>query len=272
MSSSQRPAWPRSSATAVAFAPSACAARAALSPLPPATCTNPSGRWMSPRTSRSISKSLSTEGFAARQTITRRSPRSTASSASCIVGCASTPPAARVESAPHALAIARHRSSGSPPSIAARNPASNESPAPVVSTVATRIAAAVDALAGTDRDRAAVARLHHDESGRVGASTAIAASRSDVRARRVASISFGKQHVDRGQQVVEPAVPRTARVPVRIDRRGRPHPRALGEQLGRSGARARCRKYELTCTWRAEPQELGIDRAPPEGRRSCPAR
>ena len=40
-------------------------------PCPPATWTNPTGRWIAPSTNRSTSNSLSIEGFAATQTITR---------------------------------------------------------------------------------------------------------------------------------------------------------------------------------------------------------
>ena len=49
----------------------------------------------------------------------------------------SVPPAARVDSDPHATASRSAASSGRPSSQAARNPASNESPAPVVSTAST---------------------------------------------------------------------------------------------------------------------------------------
>ena len=87
-------------------APSACAARATFNPLPPATCMKPSGRWMSPFTRRSISKSLSIDGFAARQTITPALPSEQPTSASSIVGWAPVPPIARVDKAPHAFASA----------------------------------------------------------------------------------------------------------------------------------------------------------------------
>ena len=74
------------------------------------------------------------------------SPRESNVRTSSIVGWASTPPRARVESAPHAFAIASDRSSGSPASIEARYPASNASPAPVVSS-----ASIVGAAARTSR-------------------------------------------------------------------------------------------------------------------------
>ena len=67
-SCNHRPVCPRS-ATTQTSAPSDRAARATFSPLPPATCTKPDGRWMSPLTNRSTSNSRSTDGFAARQTI-----------------------------------------------------------------------------------------------------------------------------------------------------------------------------------------------------------
>ena len=65
----QPPTRVSQSATTQTSAPSDRAARATFSPLPPATCTKPDGRWMSPLTNRSTSNSRSTDGFAARQTI-----------------------------------------------------------------------------------------------------------------------------------------------------------------------------------------------------------
>ena len=52
-------------------APSACAARAAFSALPPGTATTRSGRWISPGRSASTMCSRSIEGEAATNAITR---------------------------------------------------------------------------------------------------------------------------------------------------------------------------------------------------------
>ena len=66
-----RPVWPPSSAIAWTSAPSACAARAALSALPPATATTACGRWISPGVTASTTWVRSIDGEAATKAITR---------------------------------------------------------------------------------------------------------------------------------------------------------------------------------------------------------
>ena len=67
-----------------------------MSLLPPAVCSNPMGRWMSPRTNRSTSKKKKIDGFSRRRRIAAQSPRSIASRASVMVGCVDVPPIPRV--------------------------------------------------------------------------------------------------------------------------------------------------------------------------------
>ena len=84
-----RPEWPPSGATARTPAPSAAAARATLSPLPPATATWRCGRWIAPGTRRATSNSRSIDGVVATQS------DHVSARASSIVGWAAVPPAAR---------------------------------------------------------------------------------------------------------------------------------------------------------------------------------
>ena len=70
----QRPACPPRSAAAVTSPPSAAAARATFRPLPPGTCANSAGRWISPGVSRSTANRRSTEGLAATHRITAAPP------------------------------------------------------------------------------------------------------------------------------------------------------------------------------------------------------
>ena len=111
---------------------------------------------------------------------------------SSIVGWASTPPTARVESAPQAFAIARERSSGSPASIEARYPASNASPAPVVSS-----ASIVGAAARTSRSpwaaRAPSAPSFATTTPARSASARTASSSSSMPAMREASVALGRK-------------------------------------------------------------------------------
>ena len=132
----------------------------------------------------------------------RRSPPRASRSASSIVGCAPVPPSARVESAPHAFAIASARPSGMPASQAARNPASNESPAPVVSTAsaatpATRCVSRRQPPAIAPRSPSLTTTM--PRVARRGAGSPRRASA--MCAMRVASIAFGQEHVGHVQQV-----------------------------------------------------------------------
>ena len=174
------PACPPRTATIAPSSPRCRAARTTLAALPPATTDRTTGRWIGPGDEAVDGHRLVDRGVegdaddAADRGVGHgrgghagpASPR-TAASASARVGWPSVPPAARVDSDPHATASRSAASSGRPSSQAARNPALNESPAPVVSTASTAIAAArAERAVRADRQPAVGAALDGDRATR----------------------------------------------------------------------------------------------------------
>ena len=172
---------------------------------------------MSPRTSRSTSKSLSIDGLAARHTITRRTPVRWRRAPRPWSPAPRRPP--ELASTPHHTHC-RSRGSGSSgmsASHAARNPASNESPAPVVSTTRAGDRRDFGRLAGGRGDRS-TAPVLDDDHARLGAE----APHGFVQIRDVSEAHrlhrVGQEDVGPRQQPHEPRVPGSRRVPIGVDR------------------------------------------------------
>ena len=142
---------------------------------------------------------------------------------------------ARAASAPHAFPIARARSIPSPASHDARNPASNASPEPVVSTTSLRA-------------RAATLVIRSPSAATAPSAPAFATTTAPTREREDRALQLllsgdqprlggvGEEHVGLREDVAQPAVPRLRRVPVGVERRrpaaARPHPEQRREVLG----------------------------------------
>ena len=128
-----------------------CAARAALSALPPGTATTRCGRWIVPSSSAWISCWRSIDGDAATKAIMRaRAPRRVSAGRRCRRRGACSARRTRTRAPAPARLAGR-----SPRNHAARKPASNESPAPVLSTTSMRGAGHPRGLAAADGQRSA---------------------------------------------------------------------------------------------------------------------
>ena len=166
--------------------------------------------------------------------------------ASASVGCPAVPPAARVLSAPHAQPSASASVSPAPVSRAARKPASNESPAPVLSIGLDRRAPPTgDRPAAGDRQRALGAELDHD--GRP--------PRGELARRRLDVAVCPPRQPQRLLRVRQQDVEGLERAPTSRSRGSQPgsselvRARPAGD---RSPARARpAGTARSTCTWRA---------------------
>ena len=200
MSTSHLPVCPRISATARTSAPSARAARATFSPLPPAT---------SHEARRAVDVAPH-QPVDLEQLVDRR-VRGQADDHAAV------PRSMRLEHLVHrglAVGAARRRawrarrtrcrSPGSaraacPPATPARNPASNESPAPVVSTTRPGMPATCGRLAGRgEPTRAVGARSSPRPSTPARGAAATASSRSEMCASCIASMRVRQEDVDPG--------------------------------------------------------------------------
>ena len=236
------------------------AARTTLAAFPPATTDRMTGRWMAPATRRSTETVLSTAALRATPT-TRRIGAPDAVEAVTQGRQPAPPPRpprgsagrpshrqSRVDSDPQATARRSAASSGRPSSQAARNPASNESPAPVVSTASTAIAAARGERAIRSRRRARRPRRASRRRSRRGArrsepSDRAAASTSSMPASARHSAAFGSRTSASAAAARKPAVPGARGVPVRDRGSSSRRPRGPpGTAVGTSAASPGWRK------------------------------